>query len=120
MAMKMIAGIKEYFSFGIQDDYIENRGKEIYFLRIHPKNMSILSFSEQLTEIKKLQSFFDASAAHFSFFVTDKTENLNEISDYYKQQMELRPEYAFVLEPVIKAWFHLPTTGRFCRTSKAI
>lgn len=96
------AGLREYFKFQIFDDNIENRGREIYFLRIHPKNMSILSIDEKIMEIKKYQSFLDASGAHHSIFITDKTENLNEISHYYREQIELRPEYAFVLEPMLK------------------
>jgi|GEM_PF-6260112 hypothetical protein len=96
-----MAGLREYLTFRIYDDCIESRGRQIYFLRIHPKNMSILSFAEKLVEIRKFQTFLDADTSQFSIFVTDKTEDLNEISRYYKHQLELRPEYAFIIEPVI-------------------
>ncbi len=101
ISKKLKAGLREYFSFRIYDDCIEWQDKQVYFLRIHPKNMSILSYDEKLTEIKKFQNFLDSSASRFSVFVTDKTENLNDISQYYKRQLELRPEYAFIIEPVI-------------------
>lgn len=96
------SGLKEFFSFTINPDCIEWRGDHIFFLRVHPKNMTILSYDEKLTEIKKFQNFLDSSGASFSIFVTDKTENLSEISDYYKKQLDLRPDYAFILEPVIR------------------
>jgi hypothetical protein len=93
--------IKDFFKFTINNDYIEWHGEQIYFLRIQPKNMTILSYSEKLDEIKKFQSFIDAAASKFSIFITDKTEDLSEISDYYKKQLALRPDYQFVIQPVI-------------------
>lgn len=93
--------LKDFFNFQINSQYIEWNSKYVYFLRIRPKNMTILSYTEKLVELKKFQNFLDSSGASFSIFVTDKTENLDDISEYYKAQLNLRPEYAFVLEPII-------------------
>lgn len=101
LTKKLPSGLRESFDFNIYDDHITYGGKEVYFLRIHPKNMSILSYDEKLTEIKGFQHFLDASPLKFSMFVTDKTENLEEVSRFYKKQMELRPEYEFIFRPIV-------------------
>lgn len=102
ISKKLPPDLRAALDFRIEDDFIEWGGRQIYFLRVRPKNMSILSYSEKLTEIKKLQHFLDASATEFSLFVTDKTENLEDISNFYKRQLKLRPEYAFIIEAVLK------------------
>jgi hypothetical protein len=116
MAVKKLpASLREYFDFRIYDDCIEFAGLQVFFLRVHPKNMSILSYGEKLSEIKNFQKFLDASAAHFSVFVTDKTESLEDISRFYKRQMNLRPEYEFIFKPIIDSISSIEDTSASVR-----
>lgn len=99
---KIPNSMKQLLACKICDDHIEAGGKRYFFLRIKPKNMTILSYQEKEVEIKKFQAFLDSIDTEFSIFVMDKTENLDDIKHYYEMLVKSRPDYEFINGAVLE------------------
>ena len=102
--------IADWMWFSIADDHmtagIGAAARDIYFFRLFPRNMSILSRDEKLQEHRKLQTILDSCGdspeGMPSLFVMDKTENLDELKGYYESLLAQHPEYEFINREILR------------------
>lgn len=84
--------ISDIVNFDIKDNYVETPdGSRVFFLRLSPPNLSIMTDDEKGNEIHKLQEILDSlSSAKFQILALDKTENLSGNKAYW--QSLIRPD----------------------------
>lgn len=88
--------MKKLFPFHLMEDHIEAEGKYVFFLRVHPPNMGILSKLERKANADKFQQALDGIDVPFSIFIMDKAENLEVNKKHYKACRSKWPDYDFV------------------------
>jgi hypothetical protein len=100
---------KDIFSsidFDVRDDHIltgkGTAAREVYFLRFFPRNMSILSLEERISQHKKLQAVLDSAEVLPSFFILDKTEGLTANKTYFESLLAKYPQYAQIHNEVLQ------------------
>lgn len=84
--------ISDIVNFDIKENYVETPdGSRVFFLRLSPPNLSIMTDDEKGNEIHKLQEILDSlSSAKFQILALDKTENLSGNKAYW--QSLIRPD----------------------------
>lgn len=84
--------ISDIVNFDIKENYVETPdGSRVFFLRLSPPNLSIMTDDEKGNEIQKLQEILDSlSYAKFQILALDKTENLSGNKAYW--QSLIRPD----------------------------
>lgn len=111
MEKEMVRGLSvlERLSFELADDHLISgsgmRRREVYLLRLHPKNMDILSLQERLGEYTQLQSLLDGdvtmrNAALFNFmsWIWNRVVTRRERMAFFIDEM-----YLF-LNPIVVEW----------------
>lgn len=69
--------ISDIINFTIHSDYVDVGGQKVYFFRISPPNLNIMTDGEKGNEILKFERFFESLAdIRFQLISLDKTENL--------------------------------------------
>lgn len=84
--------ISDIVNFDIKENYVETPdGSRVFFLRLSPPNLSIMTDDEKGNEIQKLQEILDSlSSAKFQILALDKTENLSGNKAFW--QSLIRPD----------------------------
>ena len=87
--------VPDRLEFTLCDDHLVTgaglRQREIYFLRLEPKNMDILSPDERTGEYRLLQALLDTDCPTPSFLSMDKTEGLDDVKQYYEELVQTIP-----------------------------
>lgn len=117
---EMVRGLSvlDRLEFELADDHLITgnglRRREVYLLRLHPKNMDILSLQERLGEYTQLQSLLDADCPAPSFLSMDKTEGLDEIRDYYEELVRQYPGQEQINGGILRQLTGLETEENSC------
>lgn len=101
-APKVSSTIKALFPYKFAEDHINDGLDQVFFLRIHPRNTVILSYSEKVEETRKLKGILDSVDIPFDIFVMDKAESLDAVKAYYEGCRKSRQEYVFAFNDYIK------------------
>lgn len=99
---KVSSTMKNLLNFRLMEDHIEEGGAYIFFLRVHPPNMVILSKSERRAKAHKFQEALDGIDIPFDIFVMDKAEDLEHVKKYYQACRSKWPDYDFVFNAVLR------------------
>lgn len=78
--------ISDIVNFEVKDKYVETPdGSQVYFLRLSPPNLNIMTDGEKGNEIQKFQEFYDSlgDLKTVQIFSLDKTENLSGNKAYW-------------------------------------
>lgn len=76
--------------------------REYYFLRLHPRNMEILSSAERREEARRLQAVLDADGVEISFLSLDKTEGLEDQRVHYENVLAQYPTYEPINSEILR------------------
>lgn len=85
--------ISDIVNFEVKDKYVETPdGSQVYFLRLSPPNLNIMTDGEKGNEIQKFQEFYDSlgDLKTVQIFSLDKTENLSGNKAYWSSL--IRPD----------------------------
>ncbi|MGN0114398.1 MAG: hypothetical protein ACI396_03655, partial [Acutalibacteraceae bacterium] len=92
--------IFDLLDFNICDDCVvtgEGAYKRYrYFVRIYPENIQILPLEERVKLMRGFQNVLDIFRGKLSLFSIDKSEGLDDISEYYKGLCEEYPKWEFI------------------------
>lgn len=94
--------MKNLLKFHLMEDHIEEDGEFVFFLRVHPPNMAILSKAERRVNAHKLQEALDGIDLPFAIFVMDKAENLEHVKKHYRAGREKWPDFDFVFNGYLR------------------
>lgn len=83
-------------SFAIREDHILAQDRMFFFLRLHPRNMDILTLEERLVEYERWQNCMDSTELSTSVLILDKTEGLDDLKEYYEGLIDLQPQHDFI------------------------
>lgn len=74
----------DLINFTVAENHVEADGCKVYFLRILPPDLNIMTDKEKGNEIARLQEFFESLIDQsFQIFSLDKTENLSGNKAYW-------------------------------------
>lgn len=95
MAEKMQA----LLDFVVRDDYIQvGKNRKLYFIKLTPPNLSIMTESEIVEQIEQMRRLFDNLRVKIALFITDKMEDLRTQKAFYNS---LSSEFEYIKIDVI-------------------
>lgn len=110
--------VPDRLEFTLCDDHLVTgaglRQREIYFLRLEPKNMDILSPDERTGEYRLLQALLDTDCPTPSFLSMDKTEGLDDVKQYYEELVQTIPAQERINGEILRRLTGLEAEGTGC------
>lgn len=91
------------FNFRVEENHVSTPTEQIFFYRILPPNLSIMTDKEKRLEITKMQGLFDTLDVPMQIFGIDKTENLNGNKQFYESLSEQHSAYKNAIVNVIES-----------------
>ena len=84
--------ITDIINFSVKEDHAETAdGTSVYFLRLYPPNLNIMTEGEKKAQVNIMKEFYDSlSGLSLQLLSIDKTENLSGNKEYW--QSLLKPD----------------------------
>lgn len=86
--------ITDIMNFSIEDDHaVTQDGLRVYFFRLFPPNLTIMTEAEKRAQVEIMREFFDSLPnLSLQFLSIDKTENLSENKKFWQSLLKTEEE----------------------------